>query len=223
MLNIRCLMDGMITPKTQCLNLTMAYNQFKTSGQKPPLKGDSVFAKKFPMSGQTERKRKGRTASEYKKSLQEKQTLKRLYGLSERQFKRYIKETLGKMQRVENVSDELIKRLERRLDNVVFRLGFAQSRRHSRQLVNHAYFLVNGKPVNIPSFQVKKGDTVVIKETKKKKIVFKDLAALLKKMETPAWLNINKEKFEGKIIGEPSLAEVNPPVEISLVFEFYSR
>ena len=75
-------------------------------------------------------KKREKTASEYKKSLQEKQTLKRLYGLSEKQFKRYVKESLQKTQRVENVSDELIKRLEKRLDNVVFRLGFAQSRKH---------------------------------------------------------------------------------------------
>src|SRR3989338_1547883 len=168
-------------------------------------------------------KKREKTASEYKKSLQEKQTLKRLYGLSEKEFKRYVKESLQKTQRVENVSDELIKRLEKRLDNVVFRLGFAQSRKHSRQLVNHSYFLINGKSVNIPSFQVTKGDVIAIKETKKKKSVFKDLPAILKKTEVPLLLNINKEKFEGKTIGDPSLLEVNPPVEISLIFEFYSR
>lgn len=170
-----------------------------------------------------ERKKRTKAASEYKKSLQEKQTLKRLYGLSERQFKRYVKETLEKMGKVENVSDELIKRLERRLDNVIFRLGFAKSRSHARQLVNHSYFLVNGKPVNIPSYQVKKGDSVAIKQTKLKKLMFTDLAAALNKMETPMWLNLDKEKFEAKTIGDPSLAEVNPPVEISLIFEFYSR
>ncbi len=170
------------------------------------------------------KRRKSRgTVSEYKKSLQEKQTLKRLYGLSERQFKRYVLETLDKMQRVENVSDELIKRLEKRLDNVVFRLGFAKSRSHARQLVNHAYFLINGKPVNIPSFQVKKGDVVAIKETKKKKMVFENLVAILKKTEAPVWLKLNKEKFSAETVGDPSLAEVNPPVEISLIFEFYSR
>ncbi len=172
--------------------------------------------------GQEKKKRRG-AVSEYKKSLVEKQTLKRLYGLSEKQFKRYVQETLEKMGRVENVSDELIKRLEKRLDNVVFRLGFSKSRSHARQLVSHAYFLVNGKPVNIPSFQVQKNDVISIKESKKKKLVFQDLAAILKKMEGPVWLKINKEKFECQIIGDPSLAEVNPPVQIPLVFEFYSR
>ena len=127
------------------------------------------------------------------------------------------------MGKVANVSDELIKRLEKRLDNVVFRLGFSKSRSHARKLVSHAYFLVNGKPVNIPSYQVKKNDVVAIKETKKKKLVFAELPAILKKTQFPVWLNVNSEKFEGLVIGDPTLAEVNPPVEISLVFEFYSR
>src|SRR3989344_1988296 len=171
---------------------------------------------------QEKKKRRG-AVSEYKKSLIEKQALKNLYGLSEKQFKRYVKETLEKMGRVENVSDELIKRLERRLDNVVFRAGFSKSRAHARQLVSHAYFLVNGKPVNIPSFQVKKEDVIVIKENKKKKIIFKDLSDILKKYESPVWLNLNKEKLQCNVIGEPSLTEVAPPVSIPLVFEFYSR
>lgn len=169
------------------------------------------------------RKKREGAVSEYKKSLKEKQALKRLYGLSEKQFKRYVKESLEKMQRVENVSDELIKSLEKRLDNVVFRSGFAKTRAHSRQMVNHSYFLVNGKPVNIPSFKVNKGDVIAVKEQKKKKPIFKDLAADLKKVQTHAWLVLDKAKFEVKAIGQPSLAEVNPPVEISSVFEFYSR
>jgi small subunit ribosomal protein S4 len=196
----------------------------KTLPKKPVADANNPFANKAPMQGQkpTGKKRSG-AVSEYKKSLQEKQTLKRLYGLSEKQFKRYVKESLDKMQRVENVSDELIKSLEKRLDNVVFRLGFAKSRAHSRQLVSHAYFLINNKPVNIPSYQVKKGDVITIKEAKKKKQVFTDLTEILNKIQTHAWLQLQKEKFEAKIIGDPNLAEVNPPVEISLIFEFYSR
>ena len=169
------------------------------------------------------KKRKRGTASEYKKSLQEKQILKRWYGLSERQFKKYVKETLSKMGKVEDVANELIRRIEKRLDNAVFRLGFALSRAHGRQLVSHGIFLVNGKPVNIPSFELKTGDIITIKESKKSKPVFKDLSVSLKKKEVPLWLSLNKEKFEGKSIGEPSLQEVNPPAEISLIFEFYSR
>ncbi|MFI5205529.1 MAG: 30S ribosomal protein S4 [Candidatus Paceibacterales bacterium] len=168
------------------------------------------------------RKRRG-AVSEYKKSLTEKQTLKNMYGLSERQFKRYVKESLDRMGRVENVSDELIRRLEKRLDNVVFRMGFAKSRAMSRQMVNHSYFTVNGKPVNIPSYQVDKDDVIALKETKKKKPMLKDLGANLKTFQTHKWLNVNKETWACNVIGEPTLVEVAPPVEISLIFEFYSR
>ncbi len=181
------------------------------------------FTSKEPSRAPGERKKRSGAVSEYKKSLVEKQTLKRLYGLSEKQFKKYVLNALGKMGRIENVSDELIKYLEKRLDNVVFRLGLAKTRAMSRQMVNHSYFLVNGKPVNIPSYQVKKGDIITLKETKKKKPIFKDLLVELKKRETHTWLNLNKEKVEAKAVGEPSLAEVAPPVEISLIFEFYSR
>jgi len=193
----------------------MAENFVKTN--KGP--GNAIL----PAPAPEKRKKRQSAVSEYKKSLTEKQTLKRLYGLSEKQFKRYVKEALGKMARVENVSDELIKSLEKRLDNVVFRSGFAKTRAHSRQMVNHSYFLVNGKPVNIPSFEVDKGDVIAVKEQKKKKPIFKDLAAELKKVQTHAWLVLDGAKFEVKAIGQPSLAEVNPPVEISSVFEFYSR
>src|SRR3989344_4320727 len=155
--------------------------EFKPLSPKSPSNANDPFASKPSFGGGPGgKKKRTKAASEYKKSLQEKQTLKRLYGLSERQFKRYVKEALEKMQRVENVSDELIKNLEKRLDNVVFRLGFSKSRSHARQLVNHSYFLVNGKPVNIPSYQVNKCDIIIIKETKKKKIIFKDLPELLK-------------------------------------------
>jgi len=170
-----------------------------------------------------QKKRRGGAPSEYKKSLEEKQTLKKWYGLSERQFKKYVLETLKKMGKVEDVSAELIKRLEKRLDNIVFRLGFAKSRVQARQLVSHGYFLVNGKPVNVPSFQVEKGDAVSVKENKKAKGVFKDLANELKRKEIPAWLQLDKEKLEAKTTAEPSLDEVKPPAEIPPIFEYYSR
>lgn len=173
-------------------------------------------------SAQPKRKKREGSASEYKKSLKEKQTLKQLYGLSEKQFRKYVKGTMS-MKGVENMSDELISRLEKRLDNVIFRLGFAKSRAQSRQLVSHSYFLVNGKPVNIPSFQVKANDVVGIKETKKKKLIFKDLSATLKKAQVPDWLKLDDGKFEGKVVSTPNLSKVNPPVEIPLIFEFYSR
>lgn len=209
----------------------MKYDQCKTCrrlGQKLFLKGDRCFSPKCAMLKRAyapgpQRKRRGGTSSEYKKSLEEKQTLKKWYGLSERQFKRYVKETLEKMGKVEDVSAELIKKLERRLDNVIFRLGFAKSRAQARQLVSHSYFLINGKSVNIASYQVKKDDTISLKEHKKTKGIFKELSNELKRKEVPVWLSLNKDKLEAKTIGEPSLDEVKPPAEISLIFEFYSR
>ena len=170
-----------------------------------------------------QKKRRGGSQSEYKKSLDEKQTLKKQYGISERQFKRYVKETLAKMGKVDDVSAELIRRLERRLDNVIFRLGFAKSRAQARQLVSHSYFLINGKPVNIPSYQVKIDDSIAIKANKKAKGALKELANELKRKEVPAWLQLDKDKLEAKTIGEPNLDEVKPPAEIPLIFEFYSR
>lgn len=209
----------------------MQYDNCKTCrrlGQKLFLKGERCLSPKCamvkrPYAPGPQKKRKGGTPSEYKKSLQEKQTLKKWYGLSEKQFKKYVKRTLGRMGKVEDVANELIREIERRLDNAIFRLGFAQSRSHARQLVSHGLFLVNGKPVNIPSFELKKGDVITIKTSKTKKPIFKDLAVSLKKKDIHSWLILNKDKFEGKVVGEPSLQEVNPPAEISLIFEFYSR
>jgi small subunit ribosomal protein S4 len=178
---------------------------------------------KRPFAPGPQKKRRGGTPSEYKKSLTEKQTLKKMYGLSERQFKRYVQETLAKMGKVNDVSAELIQRLEKRLDNVIFRLGFAKSRVQARQLVSHSYFLINGKPVNIASYEVKKDDLISVKATKKGKGIFKELVNELKRKEVPVWLSFDKDKLEAKPIGEPSLDEVKAPVEISLIFEFYSR
>ena len=127
------------------------------------------------------------------------------------------------MGKVENISSELIKELEKRLDNVIFRSGFTDSRPNARQMVSHGHFVVNGKPVNIPSYNVKKGDVISVKESKRKKNMFKNVSEILKRKEAPVWLSLNKEKMEVKTIGDPDLLEVNPPAEISLIFEFYSR
>ena len=209
----------------------MKYDQCKTCrrlGQKLFLKGDRCFSEKCALTRRAyapgpQKKRKGGTPSEYKKSLEEKQTLKKWYGLSERQFKRYVSETLERMDKVDDVAAELIRKLEKRLDNVIFRLGFAKSRAQARQLVSHSYFLINGKPVNIASYQVKKDDVIAIKEHKKGKGIFKELVNELKRKEMPMWLSLDKNKLEAKTIGEPSLDEVKPPAEISTIFEFYSR
>ncbi len=183
--------------------------------------GRDPFAPRQQVAGQQRKRRSN--PSEYKKSLTEKQTLKEWYGLSERQFKRYVKEALNKMGKVDDVSAELIRHLERRLDNVVFRMGLAKTRAQARQLVSHGYFSVNGKRVNIASYEVTKDDTVSLKETKKKKGIFKELENDMKSREVPMWLKLDKTTLSAKAVGEPTLEEVKPPAEISLIFEFYSR
>lgn len=176
------------------------------------------------MGAQTmQRKKRQGAVSEYKKSLVEKQALKELYGLNEKQCRRYVKGVLANMQKVQSVSDALISQLEKRLDNVVFRMGLAKTRAMARQMVSHAYFTVNGKPVNIASFQVQAGDIVALKETKKKKKLLEIISPELKKHQAPKWLDVNKEQYSVKMTGNPTMAETSLPIEIQLVFEFYSR
>ncbi|MBZ9578400.1 30S ribosomal protein S4 [Patescibacteria group bacterium] len=197
-------------------------------GVKLFLKGEKCLSPKCPMvrrpypPGQ-KRKRRLRALSEYGKELREKQRLKNWYNLEERQFKRYIKETLESRGKIEDAATFLIQKLESRLDNVIFRLGFASSRAQARQLVSHSHFLINGKPVNIPSFQLKKGDKITLRQTSRKRLTFKNLRAKLKKYQPPSWLSLNIKTLTGKVTAVPSLEEAVPPVEIPTIFEFYSR
>ena len=197
-------------------------------GVKLFLKGERCLSPKCPMvkrpypPGQKGKRRKG-PPSEFGKESREKQKLKILYNLGEKQFKNYVKKVLERKGKVGDLSAFLIKILELRLDNIIFRLGFAYSRAEARQLVSHNFFLVNGKPVNLPSYQLKKGDVITVKPQKTKKVIFQNLKNLLKKYKTPSWFELDVEKLEGKIVGEPKLEEVAPPVEIPAIFEYYSR
>ena len=197
-------------------------------GVKLFLKGERCFSPKCPMikrpylPGQ-KGKRKHRGFSEYGKELAEKQKLKNWYNLKERQFRKYVREVLAKREKVEDAGALLIRKLESRLDNVVFRMGFADSRIQAKQIVSHGHFLVNGRKIDIPSRQVKKGDKISLKTSSRKKVIFQNLPATLKKYKPPSWIQINIEKLEGEIIGQSSLEEAGLPVEISTIFEFYSR
>lgn len=168
-------------------------------------------------------KRRISPLSEYGQELREKQKLKNFYNLEEGQLKNYVREILEKRKGIENPSSLLIKKLESRLDNVIFRLGFAQSRSQARQFVSHGYFLVNERKVNVPSYQVQKGDKITLSPQKIKKKIFQNLPQILKKQKPPSWLELNIEKLEGKVISEPSIEEIALPIEISSVFEFYAR
>jgi small subunit ribosomal protein S4 len=173
--------------------------------------------------GYTKRKRRPAPLSEYGKELREKQKLKYLYNLRERQFRNYVKAILAKRTKVESAPELLIQMLERRLDNVVFRLGFAKTRQQARQLVAHGHFLVNGRKTTIPSQQLKTGDEISIRQQSLSNGIFRDLKSQLKNYNPPSWLTLDKDNFTGKVIGTPSLEEVQPPAEISPIFEFYSR
>lgn len=206
---------------TKCTNCRRA-------GVKLFLKGDRCFSQKCPMikrafpPGQ-KGKRRPRPLSEYGKELREKQKLKNWYNLREKQFSNYVKSILAKKQSKEDPSILLVRKLENRLDNTVFKMGFAISREQGRQLVCHGHFFVNGKRVDIPSYAVKKGDIVSIRPNSRKAVIFKDTASVLKKYKPPSWVNVDATKLEGQVVGDPSLEEASLPVDIQLIFEFYSK
>ncbi len=161
-----------------------------------------------------------RKPSDYSIQLREKQKVKRIYGVGEAQFRNYFE----KAARARGTTGEvLLLLLETRLDNVVYRLGFASSRPQARQVVRHRQVMVNGRIVDIPSYQVKRGDQISLHPSFKKKAIVKNLSLTIKKHNPPSWLELNKEKLEGKVTGFPSLEEASPPAEIPAIFEFYSR
>jgi len=156
--------------------------------------------------------------SEYGKQLQEKQKVRFMYGVNERQFRR--------LYRLAKKSDEVtgyafLKILESRLDNIVYRMGMARTRQGARQLVNHGHVLVNGKKVDIASYLTKPGDVIALKETSRNLKVVNE--ALDSVRSVAAWVSINKETKEGKIERHPERNELNPEINESLIVEFYNR
>lgn len=159
--------------------------------------------------------------SEYGLQLNEKQKMKLIYSLRERQFKNYVMKALNRQDK--DVSEYLMQLLERRLDNIIYRLGFAVSRNAARQTVNHGHILVNGKKVNIPSYQAVVGDKISIKEKSATKKNFENLNLTLKKHETPSWLKLDKEKKEGEVLKEPSGEENEFKINTTSIIEFYLK
>jgi small subunit ribosomal protein S4 len=156
----------------------------------------------------------------YGLQLHEKQKAKRIYFTLEGQFREYYE----KASRATGVTgDLLIQQLERRLDNVAFRLGFAISRRQSRQVVRHGHVTVNGHKVNIPSFQVKVGDEIALCEDAKKLVIVEQAAQYAAQNPAPAWLEVNFENHSGRVISLPQRKDVNLPVNEQLIVELYSK
>ncbi|MEA2113112.1 MAG: 30S ribosomal protein S4 [Patescibacteria group bacterium] len=198
----------------------------RRANQKLFLKGERCFGPKCAMTRRpyapgVHGKAFRRRSSEYGQQLAEKQKVRYVYGVSETQFKNYFKEIAKK--RKGDKEELLIRRLESRLDNVVFRLGWTSSRRAARQAVSHGHILVNKRKVNIPSYRVKLGDVIQIKEKSRKSKIFENLKTLLKKYDAPGWLLLNKEKIEGKVKNMPDIGDVDKVGEISKIIEFYSR
>ena len=185
----------------------------KTLGLSPAVLGYSKSTKRQPK--QTRRKQ-----SEYGMQLAEKQKVKFIYGVLEKQFHAYYE----KAERKQGITGEiLLQELERRLDNVVFRMGFANTRREARQLVNHAHFTVNGKRVNIPSYQVKPGDVVAVSEKSRSTTKFKSLLEENGKKACPKWIEKANDSFEGKIVAMPARDDIDYDVAEHLIVELYSK
>jgi len=156
--------------------------------------------------------------SEYGTQLREKQKVKRAYGILERQFRKYYEDAVRMKGKT---GENMLSLLERRLDNVVYRLGIGASRAEARQIVSHGHITVNGKAVNIPSYRLEKGDVVAIKESKKKKELFKDIRET--KVILPKWLEWNNENLEGKLIALPERSDIDLTIQEHLIVEIYSR
>lgn len=159
--------------------------------------------------------------SVYGLQLREKQKAKLMFGVRERQFQNYFDKAMN-MEGDTGLS--LVRLLETRLDNVVYRLGFASTRRQARQFVSHALFLVNGKPLNVPSYCVRIGDVISLKDTKKKKGMIADMLKRLEAARMPSWLMADAAAFSGKVLSMPTADELKQEVfDPKMIVEFYSR
>ena len=162
----------------------------------------------------------GARTSDYGNQLREKQKVKRMYGVLERQFRRYFAEA---DRRKGNTGETLLQLLEARLDNVVYRLGFASTRAEARQLVSHKAIVVNGNVVNIPSYSVRVGDTVSVREKAKKQVRIAEALSLAEQSGFPMWVAVDAKKMEGSLKTLPDRSDYNQEVNESLIVELYSR
>ena len=196
----------------------------RREGCKLFLKGERCVSKKCAFErrptvpgthgSQMQRKRN----SEYALQLREKQKVKRAYGVLEKQFRKYYEEAERQKGKTGEV---MLSLLERRLDNVVYRMGFAASRDQARQMVNHSLFTLNGKKANIPSMQVKVGDVIAVKESKRKLELFNELKDV--KLITPKWLEVSLENLSGKVVAKPERDDIDLTIREHLIIELYSK
>jgi len=199
----------------------------RREGQKLFLKGERCFSPKcamerrgYPPGMHGAQVRFRRRESDYGVQLREKQKAKRIYGVLERQFRRYFREA----QRSKGLTGAtLLITLERRLDNVVYRLGLADSRAQARQLVRHGHIEVNGRKTNIPSFLVKEGDVIRVRDRSRKTAYFKDLLERLGERPVPEWLSFDPESLTGRVVALPTRDQIDVSLNEQLIVEYYSR
>ncbi len=199
----------------------------RREGMKLFLKGNRCLTEKcaferrgYPPGVHGQRAQRGSKATNYSIQLREKQKVKRVYGLLETQFRGYFQRAAKR----KGVTGEvLLQMLERRLDNTVFRAGFAESRNEARQLVRHGHFLVNSKKVNLPSYLIKEGDVIEIKDKSREDIRLKDAIANLGNKNIPSWLGVEGENFRARVTGLPARDEILLPINEQLIVELYSK
>ena len=196
----------------------------RREGIKLFLKGDRCYSDKCAVEkrpyppGMAGKKRP--RDSEYRVQLREKQRCKRMYGLLEKQFRGYY--TIASAQKG-ITGENLLRLLESRLDNVVYRLGFAKSRDEARQVVRHGHIVVNGHRVDIPSYRVRPSEVVAVRDKSKELLVIKTALIASEKIEVPGWLEVDIEKLQGKVLSLPSREQIDAPVREQLIVELYSK
>ncbi len=199
--------------------------QCRREGEKLFLKGDRCYSEKcavekknYPPGAHGQGRRP--KVSEYGLQLREKQKTKRTYGVLEKQFRNYF----GKADRQQGITGEnLLILLERRLDNVVYRLGFASSRKEARQLVNHGHFTINGKKAAIPSMLVRVEDVIQVKDGSKDMAKFQEIKEQAAYKTPPEWLSVDVENLTGRVLAYPVREQIDTPVNEQLIVELYSR
>lgn len=201
----------------------------RREGEKLLLKGDRCLTAKCAMERRAYapgmhagmhaggRRRK---PTDYGIQLREKQKAKRTYGVLERQFRRHFAEAARK---AGATGETLLQILETRLDNVVYRLGFADSRSQARQLVRHGHFAVNGHKVDIPSYAVKSGDVIAVRDSSKNLDYFQVVAKYISRKAVPSWLSLDAQNLSGKVVSLPTRSEIDTTLREQLIVEFYSR
>ncbi len=201
--------------------------QCRREGMKLMLKGERCLSPKCAMEKRAfapgmhgKQVQFRRQVSDYGQQLREKQRLRRIYGILERQFRRYYEDALRMRGQT---GANLLSLVERRMDNIVYRLGFADSRAQARQLVSHGHFTVNGHKTNIPSALLDAGDVLAVSEVSRRNGHFQGLMEVLEHRSTPEWLSLNSAELSGAVVTLPTREQIDVPVNEQLIVEYYSR